>query len=192
MSTVVPLSNQGRFHQDTQIIRTFSIASLISHWWMTRAVVQVEQGKYSVPISWEQVLHCLVLSSKTQKAQLQTEHSEHTFFWSVTKICVSSCLSPVLCVLLMLIVEGPSFKHAIITFLLQSGPGTLSKATRCAGTCTKKAQVGCSSARRLYQHRQKGEKIFYNLNLRRESDSIQPLETKADWTESWSPLVIPM
>lgn len=110
-----------------------------------------------------------------------------TFFWSVTKICVSSSLSPVLCVLHMVVVEGPTFKHAIITSLLQSGRGTLSKATRCAGICTKKAQVSCSSACWLYQHRQKGVKIFYNLSLRQESDSLQALETNADGTESWSP-----
>lgn len=91
-----------------------------------------------------------------------------------------------LCVLHMVVVGGPSFKHAIITFLLQSGPGTLSKATRCAGNCTKKAKVSRTSARWLYQHRQKGEKIFCNLKLRGESDSLQPLETKADWTDSWS------
>lgn len=42
-----------------------------------------------------------------------------------------------------------------------------------------------------YQHRQKGEKIFYNLSLRRESDSLQPLGTKVDWTESWSPPAVP-
>lgn len=88
------------------------------------------------------------------------------FFGSMTKICVSSNLSPMLSVLHMVVVGGPSFKRATITFLLQSGPGTQSKVTRCAGSCTKKPQVRCSSAHWLYQHRQKGEKIFCVLSLR--------------------------
>lgn len=56
----------------------------------------------------------------------------------MTKICVSSSLSSVFCVLQTVVFEGPSFKHAIITFCYNQAQGPYPRWPGVLGTVQKK------------------------------------------------------